>query len=143
MIDQNCAWEHCQQHDILFHYGVGEQCPKCYTAQLEARVVELERQLRAVYAAYRRDAQHYQDRFQAFYAALHSVSRRIDQVSDQADRLDGAQTELESRLLDLERREQEPRMVFISPARFGKWCEACELYTTSDRPGVRCSECGQ
>ncbi|MBK9711541.1 MAG: hypothetical protein IPO81_09495 [Kouleothrix sp.] len=41
-------------------------------------------------------------RFGAFYHALDNLSRRCDLVSDQADRLDGAQTEQESRVLDLE-----------------------------------------
>ena len=53
---------------------------------------------------------------------------------------------LRSIVLDLQRAHnlaQQPHFMLVQPAKFGKWCEACALYTTSDTPGVRCSECGQ
>lgn len=100
----------------------------------------------------------------AIRECLHMHSRRIDQAHDAAMsvadqvadlhayaaslaaliRAQAAQiAELTNRLHDHITREREPRFLLVQPASFGTWCQACELYTTSDRPGVKCSACGK
>jgi chromosome segregation ATPase len=71
--------------------------------------VDVQAALTDIRAHIQRDYEAAQDRLTAFYTALNHVSVRtdlaqgqLDSVADQADRLDGAQTDLESRLLDLE-----------------------------------------
>jgi chromosome segregation ATPase len=64
--------------------------------------LDVQAALTDIRAHIQRDYEAVRERFAVFFDVLNHVSVRVDQVSDQADRLDGAQTDLESRLIDVE-----------------------------------------
>jgi hypothetical protein len=101
---------YCGTHQVVCWSG---PCPHCVNAAerkaLEARIANLEEQLRRQGIINEANYGYGQERFDAFYQALGHTSVRIDlaqgqlnSVADQADRSDAAQTNLESQLLDLQ-----------------------------------------
>lgn len=109
---------YCELHDMIVSDGLA--CPYCVQAE----------------------------RRQALNVLEARIADQDTKLADQGDELRDLRrqvNELRHIVLDVQRAHnlaQQPRMLLVQPAKFGKWCAQCALYTTADTPGVRCSECG-
>lgn len=109
------SYEFCFKHQML--RLAGEACAQCATETPQRDVVNV-----------------LEARISDLEADVLSLRRQL--------------TELRHIVLDVQQAHnalvrdlREPRMVTIQPALFGKYCDSCEHYTMSDRPGVHCEVC--